>query len=74
MSKHGAYQDLLDGSFHCANLFQIKFIEGARMLSSSKGCINEADILFKSQPGVFTLNAPFAGGYMHKEVRGLMRI
>lgn len=57
MSKHHADQVLLDGSFHCANIIQIKFIERAGMVSFSERCINEANLLLNSQAGVLALSA-----------------
>lgn len=66
VSRHGAYQ-VLGGSFHCAALIQIKFGVRARMLSSSEGDVNEADLLLNSQAGEFALNAQFAGGEMNRE-------
>lgn len=74
MSKHGANQDRLDGSFHYANLFRIKFTERTRMLNSSSKCINEADLFLNSQAGVLAFNAQVAGGDMNREVVGLMGI
>lgn len=55
MSKHHADQVLLGGSFHCANIIQIKFIAG--MVSFSERCINEANLLLNSQAGVLALSA-----------------
>lgn len=69
MSKHGAYQDLLDGSFHCANLIQIKFGDRARVLRSSEGCVNEVALLLHSWAGERAFSAQFAGGGVSREVR-----
>lgn len=42
-----ASRDLLDGSFCCAILIQIRFFERARMLNSSERCLNKADLLLR---------------------------
>lgn len=40
----------------------------AGALSSAEGCVNEADLVLKSQAGELALDAQFAGGPVNREV------
>lgn len=56
-SKHGAYQDLLDGPSLRANLIQIKFSD-SKDAQLTEGCVNAADLPLNSQAGEVTPQCP----------------